>query len=382
MSTYRRQPVAFVEGRGALLFDAEGREYIDLLGGIAVAGVGHAHPKIAAAIAAQSEKLIHTSNLFENPLQEELADRLAGLTGGMSSFFCNSGAEAVECALKLARKWGSTHKGPGAIEIVAAEGSFHGRTFGALAATGQPTKQARFAPMLEGFAHVGYGDLGAMEAAVGPKTAAVILEPIQGESGVIVPPAGYLAGVRALCDERDALLILDEVQTGMGRTGKWFSYEHSGIRPDVLCLAKSLAGGLPMGACLATPDVAATFVPGDHGSTFGGGYVQSAAALAVIDVIEVEGLCDRAAFLGERLAKALGTLFDRCEVRGAGLLIGVDLGAPLAGAFCSAALKRGVIVNDPTPSVVRFAPPLVIAEDEIDRALNVLQEVWDEIRPA
>jgi predicted acetylornithine/succinylornithine family transaminase len=382
METYRRQPVAFVEGRGALLFDAGGREYIDLLGGIAVAGVGHAHPRVVAAIADQAAKLIHTSNLFENPVQERLADQLAVLTDGMSSFFCNSGAEAIECAIKIARKWGRATKSSDAIEIVAAQNSFHGRTFGALAATGQPGKQEPFAPMLPGFVHVPYGDIDALRDAVGPNTAAVLLEPIQGESGVVVPPPGYLAGARALCDEVNALFILDEVQTGMGRTGRWFCYEHSDVKPDVLCLAKALAGGLPMGACLAAPSIASTLVPGDHASTFGGGFVQSAAALAVIDVIETEGLCERADFLGERLAKSLATVFEGCEVRGIGLLLGVELGGPLAEQVVAGALERGVVVNNPTRSVLRLAPPLVIEEAEIDRALDVLQEVWDEIRPA
>jgi acetylornithine aminotransferase len=379
MQTYKRQSVAFVEGRGAKLFDSEGREYTDLLSGIAVTSVGHAHPKVSAAIAAQASKLIHTSNLFENPLQSQLADRLAGLTDGMSSFFCNSGAEAIEAALKLARKWGRANKGPDAVGVIAAEGSFHGRTFGALAATGQPAKRTAFEPMLPGITHVAYGDVGALAEAITASTAAVLLEPIQGENGVVVPPGSYLAEVRALCDSAGVLLILDEVQTGMGRTGTWFRYEHHGIAPDVMCLAKALAGGLPMGACLAAPAIAGTLVPGDHASTFGGGHVQSAAALATIDVIEEEGLCERAAFIGERLVKSLSGIFEGCEIRGAGLLIGVDLGRPLANDYCTAALARGLILNDPTPSVIRLAPPLVIDEADVDHALEVMQEVWDEI---
>ena len=269
MNTYARMPVRFVSGRGARLTDDAGRSYIDFLAGIAVASVGHAHPLVAAAIAEQAAALIHVSNFFSTIPQERFATELAELTGGMHSFFCNSGAESIEAALKLARKHGRA-RGRDATRIVCADGGFHGRTFGALSATGQPSKQAPFEPLVGGFVHVPYGDAAALEEVMGDDVAAVLLEPIQGEAGVIIPPPGYLAAARKLCDETGALLILDEVQTGLGRTGAWFAWEHEGVSPDVMCLAKALAGGLPMGACLATPEASA-FVPGDHATTFGGG---------------------------------------------------------------------------------------------------------------
>lgn len=380
METYRRWPVELTSGSGATLIDAQGRSYLDLVAGIAVTSVGHAHPKVAAAIAEQAGRLVHVSNLYRTRPQEELAERLSGLTGGMRAFFCNSGAEAIECALKLARKWGSTSKGPAATRVIAAEGSFHGRTFGALAATGQPEKQVAFAPMLEGFTHVPFGDAAALATAMDEDVAAVLLEPIQGEAGVLVPPEGYLQTARALCDEYSSLLVLDEIQTGLGRTGKWFAHEHYGVTPDVLCVAKALAAGLPMGACLAVPEVAATFVIGDHATTFGGGPVQSAAALATLDVIETEKLLSSAVMAGKRLGDGLGAIFGgRCEVRGLGLLLAVELDEPIARDFVGRALERGVLVNNATESVLRFTPPLVITDQEIDRALEIIAEIWDEI---
>ena len=382
MSTYKPWPVTFVSGSGARLHDDEGREYLDFAGGIAVASVGHAHPKVAAAIAAQAAELIHVSNLYRTKPQEALAERLGGLTGGMDAFFCNSGAESVEAAIKLARRRAGDVK-PGAYTIVATEGGFHGRTFGALAATGQPAKQEPFKPLPAGFVHVPYGDARAVDAVVGDDTAAVLVEPIQGENGVVVPPDDYLSELRAVCDRTDTLLIVDEVQTGLGRTGKWFAHQHSDVTPDVMCLAKALAGGLPMGACLARPEVAASFRVGDHASTFGGGPVQSAAALATIDAIESEGLVDNAAHMGELLKKGLDALFgDRGEVRGLGLLIGVDLGSVTARSMAAAALERGLLVNDVTPSVLRLSPPLVVDGSDVARALEILEEVRDEVAAA
>jgi len=378
MDTYRRWPVAFVEGRGANLTDAEGKSYIDLVGGIAVATVGHCHPKVVAAITEQAQSLIHVSNLYENPLNEALAARLASLTGGMRSFFCNSGAEAIECALKLARKHAT-----GRTRFVATTGGFHGRTFGALSATGQPAKQAPFEPLVPGFVHVVYGDVDALERELtAGEVAAVLLEPVQGEAGVVVPAEGYLAAVRELCTAHGALLIVDEVQTGLGRTGAWFAYLHAAIEPDIICLAKALAGGLPMGACLATPEVAAAFAPGDHATTFGGGPVQSAAALAVLDAIEEEGLIERAVHAGERLRGGLGRIFGVDAVRGLGCLLAVTLDRPVARELASAALAKGVLVNDIGSDVIRLSPPLVIADDEINRALMLLREAWDEVRTA
>lgn len=379
MPTYPAPAVEIVGGRGAQLHDRAGRTYIDLVAGIAVASVGHCHPAVVAAISEQAAQLIHVSNLYSTSPHQRLAARLASLTGGKLAFFCNSGAEAVECALKLARKWGRQQRGPQATRIVAAAGGFHGRTFGALAATGQRAKRVPFEPMLPGFTHVPFGDITALEAALTDDVAAVLLESIQGEAGVVVPPPGYLRAVRALCDEHAVLLMLDEVQSGLGRTGAWFGYEHDGIEPDVVCLAKALAAGLPIGACLAGAEIAAVFQPGDHASTFGGGPVQSAAALAVLDVIEEEKLIPRAAVAGERLMAGLRRCFGAgAVVRGRGLLIAVELAAPIAGEIVMRALGKGVLLNSTSASVLRITPPLVIGDGEIDRALAALQEVLDE----
>lgn len=376
MPTYKPRPVTFVSGHGATLVAANGDRYLDMVAGIAVASVGHAHPAVAAAIAAQAATLVHASNLYGTEPQTELAARLAGLTGGKLSFFANSGAEAIECALKLARKWARLHHSEPRTRIVTADGSFHGRTFGALSATGQPSKQAAFQPVVPDFVHVAYGDIDAMRRALSDPVAAVLLEPIQGEGGVIVPPDGYLAAVRALCDEVGALLVLDEIQTGLGRTGYWLAAEHDGVEADVVCLAKALGGGLPIGACLARPSVARAFEPGDHASTFGGGPVQCAAALATLDVIENENLLARSSEGGARLAAGLERL-GRGTVRGRGLMIGYDLGAPVAGAVVEAALEHKLLVNEVSASVVRFTPPLVISDAEIDHAIAVMEEVLD-----
>jgi predicted acetylornithine/succinylornithine family transaminase len=376
MNTYKRWEVEFVKGRGATLYDAHGRSYIDLVAGIAVASVGHAHPMVAEAIAEQSARLMHVSNLYLTRPQAELSDRLAELTGGMLSFFCNSGAEAIECALKLARRWARSSHPSSEVKVICAEGGFHGRTFGALAATGQPAKREPFAPMLPGFIHVPFGDADALAAHMDDSVCAVLLEPIQGEAGIVMPPDDYLESTRALCDRTGALLILDEIQTGLGRTGQWFAHQSYGVTPDVMCLAKALAGGLPMGVCLARPEVARSFAPGDHASTFGGGPVQSAAALAVLDIIEKEGLLERARVAGRRLSAGLQAVFPGRKVRGRGLLIAVELGAPVARAVVEAALAEGVLVNDPTPSVLRVTPPLVITDEEIDGALRVLKNAY------
>ena len=378
MPTYKPSAVRFVSGRGAMLVDSEGREYIDLVAGLAVASVGHAHPRVAEAIAKQAAKLVHVSNLFETGPQEELATRLADLTSGMKSFFCNSGAEAVEAALKLARKHAGIN-GRDATRFVCAMDGFHGRTFGALSATGQPAKQAPFAPLVEGFTHVPYGDIAALAQAIDDDVAAVLLEPIQGEAGVIVPPHGYLSAARALCDGVGALLILDEVQTGLGRTGAWFAHQHEGIDPDVMCLAKALAGGLPMGACLARPEVASSFVPGDHASTFGGGPVQSAAALATLDVIEADGLVYRALVTGRRLMSDLADMWPGAEVRGRGLLVAVEFSNDVASEIVERALGAGLVLNATSPNTLRFAPPLVITNEQLDDALATLEEVADAV---
>ena len=379
MQTYVRWPVEFVRGSGAHLFDADGRRYIDMTAGIAVASVGHAHPRVASAIAQQASELIHVSNLYRTQPQERLATRLGALTGGMQTFFCNSGAESIECALKLARRHAGRSRRH---KVIAAEKSFHGRTFGALAATGQPSKQEPFDPMLPGFVHVPFGDAHALEEAFDGSTIGVLLEPIQGEGGVVSAPSGYLASARRLCDEHGALLILDEVQTGMGRTGVWFAHELFDVRPDIMCLAKGLAGGLPIGACLATPEVAGAFRAGDHASTFGGGPVQCSAALAVMDVIEDEGLLARTAVRGKQLADGLAGIFGGSAVRGVGLMLAVGLHAPVARKLCTAALEHGLLVNDVAADALRFTPPLVITQSDVDDALNILQEVANEVQAA
>jgi acetylornithine/N-succinyldiaminopimelate aminotransferase len=382
MPTYKRWPVEFVAGSGSQLFDAEGNRYLDCIAGLAVAGVGHANPNVTEAVAHQAAQLVHVSNLFETRPQRLLAERLSLLTAGMYSFFTNSGAEAIECALKLARKRAYL-RGNAAPRVVTAIGGFHGRTLGALAATGQPAKRVPFEPLPPGFTHVPFGDEAALERTMDADVAAVVLEPIQGEAGVVVPPHGYLEAARSLCDRWGALFVLDEVQTGLGRTGRWWAHEHEGVRPDVMCVAKALAGGLPMGACLATSDVAGSFVPGDHATTFGGGPVQSAAALAVLDVISSQDLVRRADLAGHRLRDGLQRIFGpRAVVRGRGLLIGVDLGGPRAREFVERALNRRLVINDATPDVVRLAPPLVISDDELGEALQIIEEVFGEIETA
>ena len=378
METYKRWPVEFVSGHGATLIDTDGRAYTDLVAGIAVASIGHAHPALAAAVNDQLQRLVHVSNLYVTAPQNELAVRLAILTGGMESFFCNSGAEAIECALKLARKWALINRGPRADTIVAADGGFHGRTFGALSVTGQPAKRAAFQPVVPNIVHVPFGDAAALRDALGDHVAAVLLEPIQGEAGVVIPPPGYLKDVRAACDDAGVLLMLDEIQTGLGRTGAWFAHQHDDVAPDVMTLAKALGGGMPIGACLATREVAGAFEPGDHASTFGGGPVQCRAALATLDVIDGEDLVARAARLGAHALQRLsGHLGERALVRGRGLMIGIEFPAPIARQIATDALAAGVLVNDATQNVVRLVPPLVITESELDAALGALEGVID-----
>ncbi|MBI2169496.1 MAG: acetylornithine transaminase [Actinobacteria bacterium] len=372
MQTYGRIPVAFVRGEGTRLWDSEGREYLDFLSGLAVTSLGHAHPEIADALADQARQLVHVSNLYYNDLQPTLAARLDGLLGGGGRvFFGNSGAEANECALKLARRWGTLHGGPARFHVLSAFRSFHGRTLATLAATGQPEKQEPFQPLPEGFRHVPFGDVGALEAAMDERVCAVMLEAVQGEGGVNPAPAGYLEAVSGLCAERDALFICDEVQTGLGRTGRWFGFEHADIRPDVVTLAKALGNGVPIGACWARAEVADAFSPGDHASTFGGQPLAARAALAVLDVMERDDIPGRADHAGKRLADGLALAPGVVSVRGLGLLLGAQLSAPVAGPVASACLGGGLIVNAVAPDTVRFAPPLTVTEDEIDSALEI-----------
>jgi predicted acetylornithine/succinylornithine family transaminase len=365
MQVGRRLPVTFVRGEGCLLYDDSGREYLDLVAGIAVNLLGHAHPDVVAAVTAQAGALIHTSNLYFTQPQVELAQRLVELSFPSRVFFCNSGAEANEAAIKLARKWGGLNR-DGAFEVISTEGSFHGRTLATVTAGGQHKYSDPFKPLPDGFVHVPYNDLDAIKAATSPHTVAVLLEPVMGEIGIIPAAPGYLNGVRDWCDAQNLLLILDEVQTGLGRTGRWFAHQHHGITPDVMTLAKGLGGGLPIGACLAAPR-ADVFEPGDHGSTFGGNPLACSAALAVLSVIERDGLVGHAAEMGDALHDALLDLGAK-DVRGVGLMQAFEFGEPRAKAFQQSCLDAGLIVNAVDDHSVRLVPPLIIGNAEIDQA--------------
>ena len=371
MQTGRRLPVTFVRGKGCLVYDESGREYLDLVAGIAVNLLGHAHPEVAAAVARQAQTLIHTSNLYFTQPQVELARRLVELSFPARVFFCNSGAEANESAIKLARKWGARNR-DGAFQIITTTGSFHGRTLATVTAGGQPKYSDPFKPLPEGFVHVPYNDLEAVKVATSKQTVAVMLEPVMGEIGVIPAAPGYLEGVRKWCDEQGLLLILDEVQTGLGRTGRWFAHQHHGITPDVMTLAKGLGGGVPIGACLAAPK-ADVFEPGDHGSTFGGNPLACAAALAVLEVIERDGLVGHPAEMGEMLHGALQGLGAK-EARGLGLMQAVEFAESRAKPLQQACLEAGLVVNAVDDNTVRLVPPLIISAAEIDRAHAVLRE--------
>jgi acetylornithine/N-succinyldiaminopimelate aminotransferase len=371
MQVGRRLPVTFVRGQGCLLYDDQGREYLDLVAGIAVNLLGHAHPDVVAAVSAQAGTLIHTSNLYFSQPQVELARRLVELSFPSRVFFCNSGAEANEAAIKLARKWGTRNR-DGAFEVISTAGSFHGRTLATVTAGGQPKYSDPFKPLPEGFVHVPYNDLDAIKASTGERTVAVLLEPVMGETGVVPSAPGFLAAVRAWCDEQNLLLILDEVQTGLGRTGRWFAHQHHGITPDVMTLAKGLGGGVPIGACLAAPR-ADVFEPGDHGSTFGGNPLACSAALAVLSVIERDRLVGHAAEMGDVLHEALLDLGAK-DVRGLGLMQAFELGEPRAKAIQQSCLEAGVIVNAVDDFSVRLVPPLIIDHAQIDRAHSVIRQ--------
>jgi predicted acetylornithine/succinylornithine family transaminase len=371
MHTYPPTAVTFVRGEGTQLWDEAGRRYLDFLCGLSVTSLGHAHPAVAEAIATQARTLTHVSNLYGNAVAPEVAatiDRLLG--GGGRVFFSNSGAEANECAIKLARKWA----GPGGYAVISAYGSFHGRTLATLHATGQPTKHEAFQPLPEGFRHVAWDDLDALErATAGDDVAAVLLECVQGEGGVNPASNDYLVGARRICDERGLLLLVDEIQTGLCRTGAWFAFEHAGIRPDVVTLAKALGNGMPIGACWARAEVADAFVPGDHGSTFGGQPLAAAAARAVLQTmqdIDAAGLASRA---GAALRAGLEGLDGVASVRGRGLLLAAELvdGASAADA-ASRALEAGLVVNPVTKTALRLAPPLTVSAAEIDEGLGIL----------
>ncbi len=378
MNTYARLPLTLERGQGCLVYDAEGREYLDCVAGIAVNILGHAHPDIVEAITRQARQLIHTSNLFFTEPQTQLAERLVTHSFADKVFFCNSGAEANEAAIKLARRYAQKAFGPERHEILTMLNSFHGRTLASLTATGQPALQEGFGPLVPGFRYVPFNNLEALEANLSPQTAAIMLEPIQAEGGVVVPNGDYLKNLRKLCTDRQILLIFDEIQTGMGRTGTLFAYEQFGIQPDIMTLAKGLGGGVPIGACLATGTVATAFEPGTHASTFGGNPLACAAALKVLDLLLDGGKLEQGRLAGEYLGKGLATLSKQLscirESRGMGLLQGLELtidGKPLV----MECLERRVIINCTIGRVLRFVPPFIISNTQIDRLLNVLSDV-------
>ena len=370
MNTYRRLPVTFSHGEGALLWDTDGKEYLDALSGIAVCNLGHAHPKVTAAICEQAGRLVHTSNIYNIAAQEALGDVLTGFAGMESVFFANSGAEANEAAIKLARLYGH-RKGIKAPGIVVMENSFHGRTLATLSATGSRKVQAGFEPLVQGFVRIPFGDLQALQTVADhqPDVVAVLIEPIQGEGGINLPPAGFLPGVREICSTKGWLMILDEIQTGMARTGRAFAHQHYDLKPDVMTVAKALANGVPIGACMAQGEAAALFSPGNHGSTFGGNPLASAAALAVCGVIDEQRLWEAAGSLGERivggLREALADVSGVIEVRGQGLMIGVQLDRP-CGDLVSAALRDHLLINVTAETVIRLLPPLIMSEVQAD----------------
>jgi predicted acetylornithine/succinylornithine family transaminase len=367
MPTYAPPAVRFVRGEGSRLWDSTGRSYLDLLSGLAVTSLGHSHPAVAEALCEQSRTLLHVSNLFGNEHHGPLASHLDRLLGGGGQvFFANSGAEANECAIKLARRWAGAPAGR--YKVVSAYGSFHGRTLATLHATGQPAKHEAFQPLPEGFVHVAWADLDALAAALDDTVAAVLLEPVQGEGGVHPAPPGYLEGVRRLCDERGVLFMVDEVQTGLGRCGRWFAHQHDGVVPDVVTVAKALGNGVPIGACWARAEVAAAFEPGDHATTYGGQPLAAAAARAVLRVMEEADVPARAERAGERFRSGLAGRPGVVGVRGRGLLLAVELDAD-ARAVAAQLLADGVVVNSVTPTAVRLAPSLLISDEEVDEAV-------------
>lgn len=373
LPTYAEPTLTLVRGSGAQVWDDQGRDYVDLVAGIAVNALGHAHPAVVEAVTRQVVTLGHTSNLVANEPSLQLAERLLDLAGRDGRvFFANSGAEANEAAFKLARRTGRP-------SVLATDGAFHGRTMGALALTGQPTKRAPFEPLPEGVSFVPYGDLAALAGAVGPSTAAVFLEPVQGEGGVVVPPVGYLGAAREVTREAGALLVLDEVQTGIARTGKWFAHQHDDLAPDVMTLAKGLGGGLPIGACIAFGDAATLLRPGQHGTTFGGNPIACAAALAVLDTVEKEGLLERATVLGERLRTGIDSLGHPLvtSTRGLGLMLAFTLSVPCGAAVERAARDCGFLVNAVGPGDIRLVPPLVLTDEQADAFLAALPGVLD-----
>jgi len=369
-NNYGKPSIALVKGKGILVTDADGKNYMDFLGGIATNILGHAHPAIVKAVTKQVSVLSHVSNFYAHPNAIALAEKLTAMTGdkGARVFFCQSGAEANEAALKLSRRTGK-------MRVVAAQGAFHGRTMGALSLTGQPSKREPFLPLIKGVKHVPFGDIDAMRKAVSKKTAMVIIEPIMGEAGVIVPPADYLQELRKLCDKNGALLVIDAVQTGMGRTGDWFGYEYSGITPDVITLAKGLGGGLPLGAMIALGKAAELFQPGDHGSTFGGNPVTTAAGLAAIEFIESKKILNKVEKQGAHLIQELALIPGVKEVRGAGLLLGIELESLKASDVSDAMRDAGVLVNAANATTIRIAPALIVSDAQITKFISIFKKV-------
>ena len=369
-NNYGTPSIALTKGKGIVVTDADGKDYLDFLGGIATSILGHAHPAIVKAVSKQVSILGHVSNFYAHPNAIVLAEKLASMTGDKTAkvFFCQSGAEANEAAFKLSRRTGK-------VRVVAAQGAFHGRTMGALSLTGQPAKREPFLPLIKGVKHVPYGDIGTMRKAVTKKTAMVIIEPIMGEAGVIVPPVDYLQQIRTLCDDKGALLVIDAVQTGMGRTGDWFGYEYSGITPDVITLAKGLGGGLPLGAMIALGKAAELFQPGDHGSTFGGNPVTTAAGLAAIEVIESKKLLVKVKRQGFYLIQELALIPGIKEVRGAGLLLGIELESKKASDIALAMRNLGVLVNAANETTIRIAPALIVTDAQINRFISIFRKV-------
>lgn len=374
-NNYGTPSIALIKGKGIVVTDADGKQYLDFLGGIATSILGHAHPSIVKAVTKQVATLSHVSNFYAHPNAVQLAEKLTAMTGDSNAkvFFCQSGAEANEAALKLSRRTGK-------VRVVAAQGAFHGRTMGALSLTGQPAKREPFLPLIKGVKHVPFGDIEAMRKAVTKKTAMVIIEPIMGEAGVIVPPADYLQQLRNLCDEKGALLVIDAVQTGMGRTGDWFGYEYSGIKPDVITLAKGLGGGLPLGAMIALGKAAELFQPGDHGSTFGGNPVTTAAGLAAINFIESQKILTKVEKQGAELMQELALVPGVSEVRGAGLLLGIELATAKASDIATALRNAGVLVNAANATTIRIAPALIVTDAQIKKFMSIFKKVMNDAK--
>lgn len=379
MSNYKRFPIVLTRGLGVHVWDSDGKSYLDLVAGIAVCALGHSHPRVVEALKKQAETLTHVSNIYHIAPQIHLAQLLVENSCCDKAFFCNSGAEANEAAIKLARKYAS-EKMPGRFELITMHDSFHGRTLAAVTATAQEKFHKGFEPLPAGFCYVPYNDLAALEAAVTDKTCAVMVEPIQGESGVVVPDPGYLKGIRKICDEKGILMIVDEVQTGMGRTGTLFACEQADVAPDMITLAKALANGVPIGALLATDEVAAVFVPGSHGSTFGGNPLASAAGVATIETIFEEGILDNCRQVGEyffgRLVDLKGRTAKIRQVRGKGLIIAAELTVPGAD-YVLACMKKGLLINCTNDNVLRFIPPLILTKADVDKAVGILEEVLE-----